>query len=531
MSSWFVSAHVFPSASGQVFKPVHKCLQWRSLITYLKSTVTIKRRRVHMKSHNDCFLGSEAVDVVVEHLKISMKFEGFIIYVTRPKVLCVCQALLDCNVFEAVGAKPMGKDQKQVFQDSKNSLYRFIEVHIPSVDELERGVLAVGLQAFFCNIASKKYDDNNSVRLNLFLLMIDEVWQELTLLRLLNLVEIPVLDGILQCSLNPVSPQKTQLPHSHPDLIHSSNHLDRKVLKAFRDSQEDEWLFAAMDCLDFLSDQSVVDLSRALPHCFSEGEQFTTKSLNNYKLLVYGALAKHYSHTDRAPLMPQQMTDIYKAVIDLLVTAKLGTALEALQLCLKLLPSRNREELRRLLTFMALAAEPQAIKLDTEMENRLAVKKSFSRAILHSKNLPKEKEDLMVVFMISNIHDIFKIPGALHKQVSDKLVHLVQGKQVDETGKYKNFFAYSIPNYCFCLLLIVTHFYSADSTFCLQVSKRTYVDSTKTTTNDELWKLLDNIHCNIKISSKEKKRLLGQFYQAHPEVFNQYFGDSAVTIL
>ncbi|XP_055011523.1 DEP domain-containing protein 7-like isoform X2 [Boleophthalmus pectinirostris] len=522
-------------ASGQVFKPVHKCLQWRSLITYLKSTVTIKRRRVHMKSHNDCFLGSEAVDVVVEHLKISMKFED----VTRPKVLCVCQALLDCNVFEAVGAKPMGKDQKQVFQDSKNSLYRFIEVHIPSVDELERGVLAVGLQAFFCNIASKKLEeqtipppshvemldgpDTESLEASVDSLsfspskgktVIDEVWQELTLLRLLNLVEIPVLDGILQCSLNPVSPQKTQLPHSHPDLIHSSNHLDRKVLKAFRDSQEDEWLFAAMDCLDFLSDQSVVDLSRALPHCFSEDpsgiqkscyEQplLSSRSLNNYKLLVYGALAKHYSHTDRAPLMPQQMTDIYKAVIDLLVTAKLGTALEALQLCLKLLPSRNREELRRLLTFMALAAEPQAIKLDTEMENRLAVKKSFSRAILHSKNLPKEKEDLMVVFMISNIHDIFKIPGALHKQVSDKLVHLVQGKQVDET----------------------------DSTFCLQVSKRTYVDSTKTTTNDELWKLLDNIHCNIKISSKEKKRLLGQFYQAHPEVFNQYFGDSAVTIL
>ena len=43
------------------------------------------------------------------------------------------------------------------------------------------------------------------------------------------------------------------------------------------------------------------------------------------------------------------------------------------------------------------------------MENRLAVKKSFSRAILHSKALSKDKEDLMLVFMLSNIKDIFKV--------------------------------------------------------------------------------------------------------------------------
>lgn len=49
------------------------------------------------------------------------------------------------------------------------------------------------------------------------------------------------------------------------------------------------------------------------------------------------------------------------------VNAKLATALEALQLCLKLLPAACRDELRRLLTFMALAADPQGIKLDKEV--------------------------------------------------------------------------------------------------------------------------------------------------------------------
>jgi len=47
---------------------------------------------------------------------------------------------------------------------------------------------------------------------------------------------------------------------------------------------------------------------------------------------------------------------------------KLATALEALQLCLKLLPPGRRDELRTLLTFMGLAAEPQGMKLDKEVK-------------------------------------------------------------------------------------------------------------------------------------------------------------------
>lgn len=155
--------------------------------------------------------------------------------------------------------------------------------------------------------------------------------------------------------------------------------------------REDEWFCAALDCLDFLPDQPVVEVSRELPHCFPQDQescepvpadassaQHGGKSLNggnhsfflrfsesvivfvhsvvfklrvcvyacncavydidtNYhvqysfsslapgnncdercKLLLYGTLVKHYSHTDRPPLLPQHMTDIYTAITDLL---------------------------------------------------------------------------------------------------------------------------------------------------------------------------------------------------------------------
>ncbi|XP_018559578.1 DEP domain-containing protein 7 isoform X2 [Lates calcarifer] len=560
---------VRPQARGVASKLVdlQSFSLWSGLISHLRSSVRVKCRRVHLKFHSDCFLGSEAVDVLTEHIIHVKGLEGT--SVSRDKVVCVCQVLLDCNVFEAVGTNVFGKDKKlDAFQDSKSSLYRFLNMHMPSVDELERGMLVNGIQQLFCSAPSDRQKEQTcstethvqmSTRViftqastkanqldtpvtaslsletvvdNLSLSpsrvqtdsvlpqsLVDEVWQEQTLLRLLHLVELPLLEGVLQCSQTPSpTPSSHLLAHSNIDLIYSSNHLDRQILKALRETQEDEWLCAALDCLDFLSDQPVVELSRDLPYCFrqdqgscdqvqagynSDEPRLSQSSLAQCKLLLYRTLVKHYSYTDKPPLLPQCMTDVYAAIADLLVNAKLDKALEALQLCLKLLPPSCRDELRRLLTFIALAADPQGIKLDKELENRLAVKRSFFRAIIHSKALSKEKEDLIAVFMLSNIKEIFKIPGALHKGVSDKLASLVQGKQLDVTG----------------------------SPSCQQVSSRTCTDSTKKTTKQELWALLNSIHMDPKVSAKDRKRLLRQFYQAHPHIFNQYFGDSAVNVL
>uniref|UniRef100_A0A3P8PV81 DEP domain-containing protein 7 n=1 Tax=Astatotilapia calliptera TaxID=8154 RepID=A0A3P8PV81_ASTCA len=461
------------------------CTMWSSLISHLKSTVTVKRRRVLLKSHSDCFLGSEGVDVLAEYIVKAKGFEGAV--VSRDKVVCVCQALLECGVFEAVGTKVLGKDKKQdAFHDSNSMSTPVLFTHTSSqLDAPATSSQSLELPMNSLSLSPCRVQTATGLPQSL----VDEVWQEQTLLSLLNLVELPVLEGVLQCRQSPSSPSPANLAHNNPDLIYSSNHLDRQILKAFRDSQEDEWLCAALDCLDFLPDQPVVELSRdGLAQC---------------KLLLYGTLVKHYSITNRLPLLPQHMTDVYTAITELLVNVKLDKALEALQLCLKLLPHSCRDELRRLLIFVSLAADPHGIKVDKEIENRLAVKRSFSRAILHSKALSKEKEDLILVFMLSNVKEIFKIPGALHKVVSDKLACLVQEKQPDVTG----------------------------STFCQQVDRNTLQSSTKTTTNQALWVLLNNIHLDTKISAKEKKRLLRQFHLSHPEIFNQYFGDSAFSVL
>lgn len=60
---------------------------------------------------------------------------------------------------------------------------------------------------------------------------VEEVWQEQTLLKLLALVELPLLEGLLRCSRGPAATP------SDPELTCSSSRLDRRVLEAFGDSR------------------------------------------------------------------------------------------------------------------------------------------------------------------------------------------------------------------------------------------------------------------------------------------------------
>lgn len=63
-------------AHGLSSKPVQSSSIWSGIISHLRSAVTVKRRWVNLKSHNDCFLGSQAVDVVAEHVNGVKGLEG-----------------------------------------------------------------------------------------------------------------------------------------------------------------------------------------------------------------------------------------------------------------------------------------------------------------------------------------------------------------------------------------------------------------------------------------------------------------------
>ncbi|XP_073706837.1 DEP domain-containing protein 7 [Garra rufa] len=508
-----------PPETGMAGKPFRATYIWTNIINNLQTQVEVKRRRHNLKIYHDCFLGSEAVDVVLAHI-IQSKFCGDA-EVPRSKAVRLCQALMEARVFEAVDTKVFGKEKRQAkFEDSSCSLYRFINRTTPnasSSETIESGYDSLSKQRNTYSPPYKRKEDsvysNNSpvktdksledvlgnlnmnttvtpqmMNLGLSQELIDEIWRQQTVLRLLQLIELPLLESLLEGQESPRPPLHSM--DSDPDLLYTSSYLDREILKAFSEAQADSWLSAAVDCLEFLPDQLVVEVSRGLAKCAEETSQ--------YKQLLYGALVQHYGQSEYPPLLSNHVFDIHSGVSELLVNGKREQALESLQLCLKLQDSRSREELRRLLRFMALAAGAQEIKLHKEIENRMAVKRAFSNAIVYGIKLAKGKVDLLVLFMMDNHHDLFKIPVTLHKLVSDKLASIIKGTDPD----------------------LIT-----GTTYCRRLTGKDYLETVQKTTREELWALLKTIHENSKLSLKEKRRLLGQFYKGHPEIFVQYFGN------
>ncbi|KAF7665007.1 hypothetical protein LDENG_00156760 [Lucifuga dentata] len=508
-------------------KPFRATFIWSSIISNLQSHVEVKRRRHNLKSYHDCFLGSEAVDVVLAHV-IQNHYCGDE-EVPRYKAVRLCQALMDSRVFEPVGTKVFGKEKRQAtFEDSSCSLYRFLSpasssssltnTNSHSTTTIESGYDSPNMnrnencygplcesQAVLSYSTHSPVKTHRSVEdvlrnlnlsstitpqminLGLSQQLMDEVWHQQAVFRLLQLIELPLLENLLEGKDSSPPPHSMD---SDSDLLYTSNYLDREVLKAFSEAQADEWMTGAVDCLEFLPDERVVEVSRGLADC--------AEHLAQCKRLLYEVLAQHYGHAQHSPLLSNHVFDIHSGISELLVNGKLDQALEALQLSLKLQDSRSREELRRLLRFMAIAAKSQEVKLHKEIENRMAVKRSFSSAIVYSRRLSKGKVDLMVLFMMDNHCDLFKIPGTLHKLVRDRLTHIMKGKDPD----------------------LIT-----GSTYCSRVTGKAHSEIVQKTTKEELWSLLQTIHKNPKLSTKEKRRLLGQFYKGHPEIFVQYFGN------
>lgn len=514
-------------------KPFRATFIWGSIINNLQTHVEVKQRRHNLKSYHNCFLGSEAVDVVLTHITL-MRFFGEEA-VARYKAVRLCQALMDSRVFEPVGNRVVfGKEKKRpTFEDSSWSLYRFLSPVTSSLtphhntsqstitidsgyespskrnksghssmherQEVSGFILKssadISLEEVLANLDLSATVTPQMINLGISQDVMDEVWHQQAVFRLLQLIELPLLESLLEGKDQSKTKSNINDISNDTDVMYTSSYLDREVLKAFSEAQSDEWMSAAVDCLEFLPDELVVELSRGLARCADD--------LLQCKKLIYRVLSQQYGNIQQTPLLNNYIFDIHSGISDLLVNGKQEKALEALQLSLKIQDSRSREELCRLLRFMAIAAKPQEVKLHKEIENRMAVKRAFSSAIVYSRRLPKGKVDLMVLFMIDKHQDLFKMPSALHKLVSDRIKNIIKGNDPDNI---------------------------TDTTYCKRVSPKTYSENAQKNTKEELLSLLQTIHENPHLSMNEKRRLLGQFYKGHPEIFVQYFGNKLTEV-
>ncbi|XP_072529630.1 DEP domain-containing protein 4 [Salminus brasiliensis] len=504
---------------------------WRNIIGALQTQVEVKRHRQHLRVHKECFTGSDAVDVVLSHLMQNIYFCSS--EVSRLKAARLCQALMDARVFEPVGMKLFRREKEMAFEDSGCSLYRFLDCDaLPgsakSGDNVEN-VTPVKLSGK--KKKGSRFDDVRTISnplahgssdrrverilqtinlqpsmpsgLNhaglstsyLSKTVIQEVWKQQTVLQLLQLVELPMLDCILTSPAKP-EPLRMPLHRNHDDLVISNTCVDREVSQVLNLPELDSWLMAAADCLELFPDQLIVATGEQLVHdTVSEGEE----RLGVHKRMLFDTIAKYYSSQEKMPLLAGRYMDIHAGILKLLDCGRGEDALRASQLCLRLLDASSRNELRRLLAFMAEAADSKAFKLHKQIENKALVSRTFVKAVLQSKDVARAQCEQLLQFLMDNHLHLFKTPVSLIETVRKTLQTLQQGRDPDNVALFA---------------------------FCQQVSMKQYKEQREKTTFESLKQLIDHITLSNNLSTKERRRLIKEFQKHHPAVFLQHFSST-----
>ncbi|XP_042259246.1 DEP domain-containing protein 4 [Thunnus maccoyii] len=512
---------------------------WHNIIHALQTQVEVRRCRRHLRVHAECFTGSDAVDAVLSYLMQNVVFCTS--EVSRLKAARLCQALMEAKVFEPVGTKLFRRDKEVTFEDSSCSLYRFLEYKVspnsamhdcnsdtenmpPEGREIKRKKSSRKLNELrtISNPLAVGPSDRKVERLlrtinlrpslspalttaptaSAFLskAVVDEVWKQQTLLQLLQIIELPMLDCILTSPAK-VHPQACKAPLATQDLVISNTCLERELPDTLKLPQLDGWLSAAADCLELFPDQLIVvageQLSQRGGDDSLDGGQADQRE--NQKRLLFDTIAKYYSGQEKAPLLSGRYLDIHVAILNLLDVGKVQDAIKASQLCLRLLGTSMRDELRRLLAFMATAAHLDAYRLQKQIDNRALVCRTFQRAIVQNHELTRSQSETLVLFLMDNHTDLFKTPTSLIEAVRRTLRTMQQGKDPDSIATF---------------------------TFCQQVTPQEYEDQREATTLESLKQLLHDISSSKNMPVKEKRRLLKEFEKHHPVVFLQHFSST-----
>ncbi|NXG52543.1 DEPD7 protein, partial [Psilopogon haemacephalus] len=458
---------------------------WNSIIHALHSQVEIKRRRQHLKTYKNCFTGSNAVDVVLSHLMQSMYLSCNDI--SRLKGVRVCQALMDHKVFEPAGARLcLFKSEKEAeFEDTNTSLYRFVNSNLtplPRKNKDNESLSPEQISKQKTKRCSKVEELLRSINVHAslppkitiseptHLLSKRDVWKQQALLRLLQIIDVPLLEGILVSSVK----TKPDCVSKEEDLIISNTFLDREVTCSLNLPELDKWLYAAIECLEYFPDQFIVMVSQQLPPSTNN-----PCSLNAYKKILYDVIVKYYSQKKDSLLAAQDL-DIHSGIIELIEKGKTDQALEASQLHVKLLAPNTREELHRLLTFIAIASDPEGYKLQKQFDNRSVIIKTCTKFVLQNKALPKAQAELLTQFLMDNHSELFKTPLTLLELTSRRLESLLEGQDPDINSGF---------------------------TFCQRVTAKEYEDQ-KHQTDQHLLALVQEMDNDPTVPLKQKKRLI-----------------------
>ena len=169
--------------------------------------------------------------------------------------------------------------------------------------------------------------------------------------QLLTIIELSFLDGVLTEEKSSKKPSRP----AHGSVVSNllAKHWNQQCIT--NGLHKDPFMHAALDCIAHI------------PRGISKFDTDFTKSCDPVtKLQAFNMISEYYSMRADA-LFPERFVDLNMSVMNLVLQEKDLNAQQAMQLVMILLPDRIREELRRLLKFMAAAAEDNELQLDTQV--------------------------------------------------------------------------------------------------------------------------------------------------------------------
>ncbi|KAA0721154.1 DEP domain-containing protein 7 [Triplophysa tibetana] len=322
--------------------------------------------------------------------------------VSRLKAAKLCQALMESRVFEPVGMKLFRKEKEMTFEDSSCSLYRFLDSSDPY---------------------RKRYNQNQNPDQHNGKKTTSKFGEKQTI--------------------------------SNPFVLGSSDRRVERLLKNIN-----------------LHPSVPSDLNRA---AFSNGflSKKVVREVWKQQALLQLLQVVEIPMLDcilTSPAKPEPLRSSLRNHGDLVISntccGRSEDSLRASQLFLHLVEPTSRDELRRLLGFMAAATDSEAFRLHKQIENRVLVSRTFAKAVIQNKEMDRVQCEQLLLFFMDHYTQLFKTPSSLIKAVTDTLQSLQQGRDLDNVALF---------------------------TFCRLVSLREYEDNRDKATLASLKQLMHHI--------------------------------------
>ncbi len=109
--------HKDSSMSGGMSEPFQATLLWERIVAHMERTVKTGRHIIALRSHDNCFHGSKAVDCLVPYLNTILPKP-----VKRTQALVLCTKLFETGVIASVKEKP-GFREKGLYRFTRNHFW------------------------------------------------------------------------------------------------------------------------------------------------------------------------------------------------------------------------------------------------------------------------------------------------------------------------------------------------------------------------------------------------------------------------